>query len=95
VILVPPAALARAEANAYLKGREPALFTPVVVMAQPLHSAHPTSDNSPTASRAPSVLLLAGASAAGLLVFVSLALWFHYGAQVFFEMIRTGFAACF
>jgi hypothetical protein len=64
-------------------------------MAQPLHSAHPTSDNSPTAGRAPSVLLLAGASAAGLAVFASLALWFHYGTQVFFEMIRTGFAACF
>ncbi len=25
----------------------------------------------------------------------ALALWFHYGSQVFFEMIRTGFAACF
>ena len=24
-----------------------------------------------------------------------LALWFHYGNQVFFEMVRTGFAACF
>jgi hypothetical protein len=22
-------------------------------------------------------------------------LWAHYGATVFFEMIRTGFAACF
>jgi len=25
----------------------------------------------------------------------ALALWFHYGTQVFFEMIRTGLAACF
>ena len=41
------------------------------------------------------MLVLAGASAAGLLVFASLALWFHYGTQVFFEMVRTGFAACF
>jgi hypothetical protein len=65
------------------------------MMTQPLHPAHPTSDNSPTAASAPSVLLLAGAGAAGLAVFASLALWFHYGTQVFFEMIRTGFAACF
>ncbi|TYL77815.1 hypothetical protein [Bradyrhizobium cytisi] len=64
-------------------------------MAQPLHTVHPVSDNSPTAGRLPAVLLLAGACVAGLLVIGALALWFHYGSQVFFEMIRTGFAACF
>ncbi|MGY4380540.1 hypothetical protein ACVWZ3_008179 [Bradyrhizobium sp. i1.3.6] len=31
----------------------------------------------------------------GLVMLGALALWFHYGSQVFFEMIRTGFAACF
>src|SRR3954453_4242236 len=36
-------------------------FPPIVVMAQPLHPAHPVSDNSPTAGRMPFVLLLAGA----------------------------------
>lgn len=41
------------------------------------------------------MLLLVGASAGGLVVIGALALWFHYGTQVFFEMIRTGFAACF
>jgi hypothetical protein len=64
-------------------------------MAQPLHSAHPLQDNSPTVGRAPSVLLLAGAGVGGLVVVGVLALWFHYGTQVFFEMVRTGFAACF
>ncbi len=64
-------------------------------MAQPLHPAHPLQDNSPTAARAPSVLLWAGAGVGGLMVIGSFALWFHYGTQVFFEMIRTGFAACF
>ncbi|MBR0843490.1 hypothetical protein JQ607_25105 [Bradyrhizobium liaoningense] len=64
-------------------------------MAQPLHPAHPLEDNSPTASRAPSVLLWAGAGAGALVVVAALALWLHYGTQVFFEMIRTGFAACF
>lgn len=43
----------------------------------------------------PSVLLWTGAAFGGLAVIGALALWFHYGSQVFFEMIRTGFAACF
>ncbi|TYO65793.1 hypothetical protein FXV83_14810 [Bradyrhizobium hipponense] len=64
-------------------------------MAQPLHPAHPLQDNSPTAGRTPSVLLFAGAVIGGLAVTGALALWFHYGTQMFFEMIRAGFAACF
>jgi hypothetical protein len=64
-------------------------------MAQPLHPTHPLQDNSSTAGRTPSVLLLSGAATCGLLVLGALALWFHYGTQMFFEMIRTGFAACF
>lgn len=64
-------------------------------MAQPVHPAQPVSDNSPNASGLPSVLLLAGAGVGGLLMVGALALWFQYGSQVFFEMIRTGFAACF
>ncbi|MFB6418072.1 MULTISPECIES: hypothetical protein [Bradyrhizobium] len=64
-------------------------------MAQPLHPAHRLQDNSPNAGRTSSVLLWAGAATGGLLVLGALALWFHYGTQMFFEMIRTGFAACF
>ena len=30
-----------------------------------------------------------------MLLLASLALWFHYGTTVFFEMIAAGFAACF
>lgn len=92
-------ALARRRGEAYLKGREPGpsprSLTPIVVMAQPLHPTHPLQDNSPTAARTPTVLLLAGAGVGGLVMLGALALWFHYGSQVFFEMIRTGFAACF
>ena len=88
-----PAVLARPRASAYLKGREPSAS--IIVMAQPLHPAHPLQDNSPTAGRTSSVLLLAGAGVGVLAVTGALALWFHYGSQVFFEMIRTGFAACF
>jgi len=67
---------------------------PVIAMAQPVHPAHP-QDNSPTAGRMPSVLLWTGAGLGALLVIAALALWFHYGTQLFFEMIRTGLAACF
>jgi hypothetical protein len=64
-------------------------------MAQPAQQPHPLEDNSPNAGRASSVLLWGGAGVGGLMVIGALALWFHYGTQVFFEMIRTGFAACF
>jgi hypothetical protein len=67
----------------------------IVVMAQPLQTAHPVSDNSPTAGRMPSVLVLAGVTVGGLVTAGAFALWFHYGTQLFFEMIRTGLAACF
>ena len=30
-----------------------------------------------------------------ILLLAALALWFHYGTTVFFEMIAAGFAACF
>ncbi|HWE78252.1 MAG TPA: hypothetical protein VG270_06955 [Pseudolabrys sp.] len=33
--------------------------------------------------------------AAGLLTVAALGLWAWYGTAVFFEMLRTGFAACF
>jgi hypothetical protein len=31
----------------------------------------------------------------GVLMLGALALWFHYGTAVFFEMIASGIAACF
>ena len=35
------------------------------------------------------------ASLAGLMLAATIGLWAHYGTAVFFEMIRTGFVACF
>ena len=72
-------------------------------MAQPLSSPHPiTQDAQPKSgperqleSKAASVLPLAGVGLGGLAIVATLALWFHYGTQVFFETIRAGFAACF
>jgi len=51
------------------------------------------------ADKAPSLLGLPFALAAGALVAMALAgsvlLWAHYGTTIFFETIRAGFAACF
>jgi hypothetical protein len=35
------------------------------------------------------------AAFAGTLILATLALWAYYGTAVFFEMVRTGWAACF
>jgi hypothetical protein len=45
--------------------------------------------------RAMSAMTVAVAGLGGALVIGALALWFHYGATVFFEMIASGIAACF
>ena len=45
--------------------------------------------------KAASVLVLAGAGLGVVLLLGALVLWFHYGTAVFFEMIASGFAACF
>ena len=41
------------------------------------------------------VIMVAGAGLAAALLMGALGLWFHYGTAVFFEMIASGFAACF
>jgi hypothetical protein len=40
------------------------------------------------------IVLLAGAGALALLL-ATACLWAHYGATLFFEIMRAGFAACF
>ena len=40
--------------------------------------------------------IAAGAAGLGVIILLAaLALWFHYGTAVFFEMIASGVAACF
>jgi len=39
--------------------------------------------------------LLFVAAAVGLLLAATLGLWAYYGTAVFFEMVRTGWVACF
>ncbi|HXX07977.1 MAG TPA: hypothetical protein VEH78_07455 [Pseudolabrys sp.] len=39
--------------------------------------------------------LLLVAAALGILLAATLGLWAYYGTAVFFEMVRTGWVACF
>jgi hypothetical protein len=51
------------------------------------------SDAVATRQRSLPVLIVGGL--AGLVLAATVALWAHYGSAVFFEMIRSGFVACF
>ena len=46
-------------------------------------------------SRSPGVVAWGAAVLAGIVLLGALALWFHYGTAVFFEMIASGVSACF
>jgi hypothetical protein len=59
-------------------------------MAQPIS---PQQVLSPRKAR--SAIALAAAVLGTVLVLGALALWFHYGTAVFFEMIAAGISACF
>ncbi len=45
-------------------------------------------------SRAATLIVGAAAAFAGLLVVGAIGLWTWYGTAVFFEMVKTGIAAC-
>jgi hypothetical protein len=64
-------------------------------MAQPISTQHQPSSLLPPARKVASAIIL-GLTGLGVLALVAaLALWFHYGAAVFFEMVAAGFNACF
>jgi hypothetical protein len=64
-------------------------------MAQPVSSLQQAPGLLRPSRKAASALVLAGAGLGVALLLGSLLLWFHYGTAVFFEMIASGFAACF
>jgi hypothetical protein len=76
--------LARLGATAYLKA-----------MAQPAFTSHEPVAAAPSAGVARTVIVWGGAGVASLAVLGALALWFHYGTTLFFEMIASGVSACF
>ncbi len=46
-------------------------------------------------SRLARVVVIGGAALGIMLLLAAAVLWLHYGSAVFFEMIASGFAACF
>ena len=63
-------------------------------MAQPVSSQPRLPGLS--SSRGIGSAIVAGAAVLGAaLLLGALALWFHYGTAVFFEMIASGISACF
>jgi hypothetical protein len=46
-------------------------------------------------SRVARAVVVGGAALGVILLLAAAVLWLHYGSTVFFEMIASGFAACF
>jgi hypothetical protein len=64
-------------------------------MARLLSSQQEIVSVSPSSGGMKPVVAWAAAGLCALALFGALALWFHYGATVFFEMIASGISACF
>jgi hypothetical protein len=65
-------------------------------MAQPISSHQQQMPGVSQSARRVAPAIVAGAAVlGGATVLGALALWFHYGTAVFFEMIASGIAACF
>jgi hypothetical protein len=64
-------------------------------MVQLLSTPQLTTQASPPASRLARALVAGGAGLGVALLIAALILWARYGSAVFFEMIASGFAACF
>jgi hypothetical protein len=64
-------------------------------MAQPISTQQQLSGVVRPASRLASAIVAGGAILGAIVLLGALALWFHYGTAVFFEMIASGIAACF
>jgi hypothetical protein len=64
-------------------------------MAQPISTEHGLISATQPSRRVASAIVVAGAGLAAALLLGALALWYHYGTAVFFEMIASGIAACF
>ena len=63
-------------------------------MVQPFPASENVTQVAARPSRAASIIVASAAAVTGLLVVAAIGLWAHYGTAVFFEMIKTGIAAC-
>jgi hypothetical protein len=68
-------------------------------MALPISTPQQLPGTLPRARRVAPAIVMAGAGLivglGAVLLVGALALWFHYGTAVFFEMISSGISACF
>jgi hypothetical protein len=64
-------------------------------MAQVVSTPQPVPRTSSSANRLARAVAMGGAGLGILLLLAAAILWAHYGTAVFFEMIASGFAACF
>ena len=64
-------------------------------MAVPLSTPQQLPGALSPAGKLARAVLIGGVGLGVAVLLGALALWFHYGATVFFEMIASGIAACF
>ena len=64
-------------------------------MAQPISTPHEVISAIRPSRRAAQLTVVAGAGLGAAVLLGTLALWFHYGTAVFFEMLASGIGACF
>ncbi len=64
-------------------------------MALPISPPQQLPGMLPPARRVAPAIVMGAAGLGAILLIGALALWFHYGTAVFFEMIASGISACF
>jgi hypothetical protein len=64
-------------------------------MAHLLSTPQQLDRTSGPASRLARTVVVGGAALGVVLLLAAVVLWLHYGTAVFFEMVASGFAACF
>lgn len=64
-------------------------------MAQPVSTQQEIPAISRPGRKLASAIVIGSAALGAMVLAGALALWFHYGTAVFFEMIASGISACF
>jgi hypothetical protein len=64
-------------------------------MARPVSSQQEMPSVLPPGRKLASAIVIGSAALGAIILAGALALWFHYGTAVFFEMIASGISACF
>jgi hypothetical protein len=77
---------------ALVRRRRSAYFN---VMTQPVSPQQQMLPQSRSSGGVGSAVAWAAAALGGIVLLGALVLWFHYGTEVFFEMIASGVSACF